>query len=367
MPTPLRLSAESGPAARRSPFGSAPHHPRILGLCCAVGLLLAAGIVPTFAAQMPGIPNDETERAWYTAFMARFNARVIPSFHVDAELATRVSHAWDAMVLRLTGGKGAHPTPLDQYPLLSFVDDRFLVMKFKDHRGKDSFVVRDDDGPGVPTLSSSLTTYLDDVIFPSLQAIAEEERQKLLAHPEYEPRLDQLSAQNPFQHGLPIRVPEMGPFKNRMVAFSGPGGRLSEKDTADYEQRKWDAGSRRVVGVVRDQQWGVAVELADLMEEGRLVCRYRLVREVAAVKDAFVGEGRRGVLLRQPRLGSIIEVSGCLDGCDQPERWTRIFPEPAKERVAPSRMVRQPRLPDVGDPRVAGDPIGLTMPWAPPG
>jgi hypothetical protein len=316
---------------------------------------------------MPGIPKDETERAWYTAFMARFNARVTPSFRVDAELATRVSHAWDAMVLRLTGGKGAHPTPLEQYPLLSFVDDRFLVMKFKDHRGKDSFVVRDDDGPGVPTLSSSLTTYLDDVIFPSLQAIAEEERQKLLAHPEYEPRLDQLSAQNPFQHGLPIRVPEMGPFKNRMVAFSGTGGRLSENDTADYEQRKWDGGTRHVVGVMRDQQWGVAVELADLVEEGRLVCRYRLVREVAAVKDAFVGEGRRGVLLRQPRLGSIIEVSGCVEGCDQPERWTRIFPEPVKGRVEPSRTLRQPRLPDAADPRVPGDMVGVMMPWAPPG
>jgi hypothetical protein len=366
MPTAFRLSAETGHVARRSPFGSAPHHPRLLGLCCAVSLLLAAGLAPAFAAQMPGLPSDETERAWHTAFRARFNARVTPSLRIDADLAARVSHAWDTMVLRLTGGKGAHPTPLDQYPLLSFVDDRFLVMKLKDHRGKDSFVVRDDDGPGVPTLSSSLTTYLDEVVFPSLQAIAEEERQKLLAHPGYEPRLDQLSAQNPFQHGLPIRVPEMGPFKNRVVAFSGPGGRLTARDTADYERRKWDGGPR-VVGVVRDQQWGVAVELADLVEEGRLVCRYRLVREVAAVKDSFVGEGRRGVLLRQPRLGSIIEVSGCLEGCDQPQSWTRIFPEPVKGRVQPSPLPGKPRLPDVTDSSVQSGAAGPLLPWAPPG
>src|SRR6185503_1229141 len=308
MATSLRISAGLETVAGRSPSACRPHHPRILGLCCAVGVLLAADVHPARAAQLPGLPSDETDRAWYTAFMARFTARVVPSFRVDGELATKVSHAWDAMVSRLTGGKGAQPTPLDQYPLLSFVDDRFLVMKYKDPHGKDSFVVRDDDGPGVPTLSSSLASYLDGVIYPSLQAIAEEERQKLLEFPDYQPRLDQLSAQNPFQHGLPIRVPEMGPFQNRIVAFTGPGGRLSAKDTADYEQRKWDGGPRQVVGVVRDQQWGVAVELADLVEQGQVVARYRLVREVAAVKDSFVGEGRRGVLLRQPRLGAVIEV-----------------------------------------------------------
>jgi len=84
------------------------------------------------------------------------------------------------------------------------------------------------------------------------------------------------------------------------------------------------------------------------VEEGRTVCSYRLVREVAAVKDDFVGEGRRGVLLRQPRLGSLVEIRGCLDGCDHAAQWTRIFPEAAKERVAPSQ--RQPLLPDIGDP-----------------
>lgn len=90
MPTTLRLSAESGPAARRSPFGSAPHHPRILGLCCAVSLLLAGGLVPAFAAQLPGLPSDETERAWYTAFMARFNAEAFAT----ATGVERVEGSW---------------------------------------------------------------------------------------------------------------------------------------------------------------------------------------------------------------------------------------------------------------------------------
>ncbi|HXT22300.1 MAG TPA: hypothetical protein VN923_16215, partial [Thermoanaerobaculia bacterium] len=308
------------------------------------------------ASQIPGLPTDEQERAWYTTFMARFNARVTPSLRVDPELEARVARVWDSMVLRLTGGKGAHPTPLDQYPLLSFVDDRFLVMKIKDPRGKETFVVRADDGQQVPTLSSTLVTYLDDVIYPSLQAIAEEERQKLVQHADYEPSLQQLSAQNPFQHGLPIRVPEMGPFKNRLLVFTGRGGRLSDAETTDYERRKWEGEGRRVVGVVRNQQWGVAVEVADLVEHGRTVCRYRFVREVAAVKDAFVGEGRRGVLLRQPRLGSLLEISGCLDGCDQAAQWTRIFPEVEKGRVAPSPLLRQPLLPDAGDPGIPRAP-----------
>jgi hypothetical protein len=365
MDTQSRRSAEVEAVAPRSPSPRRPHHPAILGLGCAVSLTLAACLLPAQAAQLPGIPSDETERAWYTAFMARFNARVIPSFGIDAELATRVSSAWDAMVLRLTGGKGTHPTPLDQYPLLSFVDDRFLVMKFKDARGKESFVVRDDEGPAVPTLSTSLASYLDEVVFASLRAIAEEERLKLVERPGYEPRLEQLAAQNPFQHRLPIRVPEMGPFKNRMVAFTGPGGRLSATDTAEYEQRKWEGG-RQVIGIVRDQQWGVAVELADLMEEGRLVCRYRLVREVAAVRDSFVGEGRRGVLLRQPRLGAVIEVSGCVAGCEQRERWTLIYPEPDKRVQPSSPLRRQPRLPEVADPSMRGGAMVPALPWSPP-
>ncbi|HET9765764.1 MAG TPA: hypothetical protein VFS60_02885 [Thermoanaerobaculia bacterium] len=351
MDTLSGFSAEHERAARRSRFPSTTRHHRLLGIRCAVGLLLIAGFVSgARAAQVPGLPTDEAERAWYTTFMTRFNARVTPSFRVDAELEGKVGRLWDAMVLRLRGGKGAHPTPLDQYPLLSFVDDRFLVMKIQDARGRETFVVRAEEGQRLPTLSSTLVAYLDDVIYPSLRAIAEEERQKLLAVPDYQPGLDQLAAQNPFLHGLPIRVPEMGPFKNRLVVFGGRGGRLSGADTAGYERRKWEAGPRRVVGVMRDQPWGVAVEVADLVEDGRTVCSYRLVREVAAVKDDFVGEGRRGVLLRQPRLGSLIEVSGCLDGCDQAKQWTRIFPEAAKERVAPSRRQRQPLLPDIDGP-----------------
>jgi len=345
------FSAEHERTARRSRFPSTTRHHRHLGSCCVVGLLLTAGLVAgAGAAQVPGLPTDEAERAWYTTFMARVNARVVPSFRVDPELEAKVGRLWDAMVLRLRGGKGAHPTPLEQYPLLSFVDDRFLVMKIRDARGGESFVVRADEGQRLPTLSSTLVAYLDDVIYPSLRAIAEEERQKLLTVPDYEPRLDQLAAQNPFLHGLPIRVPEMGPFKNRLVVFGGRGGRLSSADTAGYERRKWEAGSRQVVGVMRDQQWGVAVEVADLVEEGRTVCSYRLVREVAAVKDDFVGEGRRGVLLRQPRLGSLLEVSGCVGGCDEAARWTRIFPEVGKSRVVPSPPQRQPLLPDIGGP-----------------
>jgi hypothetical protein len=368
------FSAEREKAARRSPVPSKSRRHQTLVARFAVGLLLTAGLIPCLrASQIPGLPTDEGERAWYTAFMARFNARVTPSFRVDPELEARVARVWDSMVARLNGGKGAHPTRLDQYPLLSFVDDRFLVMKIKNPRGRESFVVRADDGQQVPTLSSTLVTYLDDVIYPSLQAIAEEERQKIVEHPDYEPSLQQLSAQNPFLHGLPIRVPEMGPFKNRLLVFTGRGGRLSEAETADYEQRKWQAGSRKVVGVLRNQQWGVAVELADLVEHGRTVCSYRFVREVAAVKDAFVGEGRRGVLLRQPRLGSLLEISGCSDGCDQAERWTRIFPEAEKGSAAPRpSMLPPPSMLDVGDPGLPAAPgssraggTGL-LPGAPP-
>ncbi len=178
--------------------------------------------------------------------------------------------------------------------------------------------------------------------------------------PDYQPRLEQLAAQNPFLHGLPIRVPELGPFKNRLVVFGGRGGRLSAADTAGYERRKWEAGARQVTGVMRNQQWGVAVEVADLVEDGRTVCSYRLVREVAAVKDDFVGEGRRGVLLRQPRLGALLEISGCVGGCEDKTRWTRIFPEVEKGRVAPSPLQRQPLLPllpDIdGPPPLVGGP-----------
>ncbi|HEV8240077.1 MAG TPA: hypothetical protein VGS57_11970 [Thermoanaerobaculia bacterium] len=354
------FSAGREKAARRSPVPSAHRRHRILGLRCAVGVLLTAGFIPSLRAaevEMPGLPTDSTERAWYTAFMTRFNARVVPSLRIDPELEAKVARVWEGMVSRLTGGKGAHPTPLDQYPLLSFVDDRFLVMKIKDPRGKDTYVVRADDGGQVPTLSSTLAAYLDDAIYPSLRSIAEEERQKIVEHPDYQPSLQQLAAQNPFQHGLPIRVPEMGPFKNRVVAFTGIGGRLSAAETADYDQRKWqEASGRKVVGVVRNQQWGVAVELADLVERGNTVCRYRFVREVAAVKDEFVGEGRRGVLLRQPRLGSLLEISGCLGGCEDAAHWTRIYPEPEKGPVAPSPLLRQPLMPEVGDPSAA--PIG---------
>jgi len=298
------------------------------------------------------VPTDASDRAWYTTFMTRFNARVAPSFHVDAALEARVAHVWNDMIQRIAGGRGPHPTPLDQYPLLSFVDDRFLVMKLKVPHGKDNFVVRTD--VGLPTLTTTLETYLDGVIYPSLAAIADEERQKIEEHPDYEPELAQLSAQNPFQHGLPIRVPEMGPFKNRMIVFTGPGGRLQEHETADYEQQKWDAGERKVVGIMRDHQWGVAVEFADLVEEGQVICRYRAVRDVAAVKDTFVGSGRRGVLLRQPRLGTVVEVSGCQSGCDVATNWKRIYPE-AQPETAP-RLQRSP-LPPPGAEPSADEPI----------
>lgn len=45
-----------------------------------------------------------------------------------------------------------------------------------------------------------------------------------MTQPDYEPRLKQLAAQNPFLHGLPIRVPEMRPFENGPVVFGDRGG-----------------------------------------------------------------------------------------------------------------------------------------------
>jgi hypothetical protein len=336
-----RSETASRPAS--SPF-EPTHHLRHPELCrrLAACVLLAATLAPAASAQVPGIPSDEEERAWYLSFMKRFNARVTPSFRVDPEVHSRVARAWDAMVLRLSEGEELRPSPFEQYPLLGFVDSRFVVMRARTPRGEETFVVRSDEALAMPTLTSTLTEYLDGSIYASLQAIAQEEKSRVLADATYQPRLEQLAAQNPYQHGLPIRVPDMGPFKNRMVAFSGLGGRLTAADTADYEQRKWQAGNRQVVGVMRPQRWGVAVELVDLEQDGRAACRYRLVREVAAVRDTFVGEGRRGVLLRQPRLGPVIEVSGCVSDCESAESWTRIYPEatasprvPAGPRPAP--------------------------------
>jgi hypothetical protein len=336
MPNASVFAPASAAAARRSPFASR-HRTRFqLGTAATLACVLCVAVpLASRAAQLPGMPTDESERAWYTAFMARFNARVVPSFHVNPELEAKLSRTWDSMVQRLTGGKGVRPTPLDQYPLLSFVDDRFLVMKVTTARGKDSFVVRADEADGnAPTLSSTLTSYLDEVVYASLSGIAEEERQKIEKYPEYEPKLQELAAQNPFLHGIPIRVPEMGPFKNRMVVFSGVAGRLTREDTASYEKQKWSGGETHVVGVMRDHQWGVAVEAADLVEGDAVVCHYRVIREVAAVKDTFVGEGRRGMLLRQPRLGSILQVKGCVDGCEQPANWRVIYPEQAQVQTA---------------------------------
>jgi hypothetical protein len=289
-----------------------------------------AGLATPASARdgLPGTPEDAGERAWYTSFMARFHARVLPSFRIDAELESKLTRAWDGMVRRLAGRESA-PSPLEQYPLLGFVDDRFVVMRITTPSGEESFVVRSEELRGTPTLSSTLSAYLDEVIYTSLEAIALEERERIRRQPAYQPSLAQLAAHNPFQHGLPIRVPDMGPFKNRVVAFTGPGGRLSADDTAEYERRKWEAGSRHVVGVARPQRWGVAVEVADLVQRGEVIARYRTIREVAAVADELVGEGRRGVLLRRPRLGAVVRVSGCLGSCEDASRWTTIYPEAA--------------------------------------
>jgi hypothetical protein len=333
------------------------HHPE---LChrVAAGLVLALALAPAAHGQVPGMPSDERDRAWYTSFMARFNARVVPSFRVDPELHSRVSQAWDAMVLRLSEGKELRPSPFDQYPLLGFVDSRFVVMKARGPRGEDTYVVRSDEALAMPTLTSTLTDYLDGAIYPSLQAIALEEKARIENDPEYQPQLEQLAAQNPYQHGLAIRVPEMGPFRNRVVVFTGLGGRLGAADVAEYERQKWESGGR-VLGVMRTQRWGVAVELADFEQDGRPVCRYRFVREVAAVRDTFVGQGRRGVLIRQPRLGPVLEVSGCLTDCDKPESWTRIHPDPAAEQ-SPAPRRRPALLPPPGS-RMAAD-SGLLPP-----
>ena len=347
MATASGFANESETAARAASALPSTHseHPPRFGHCLAACLVVAAAAAPAAVAQVPGMPADENERAWYTSFMTRFNARVLPSFSVDPDAQSRVARAWNAMVLRVAGGEDLQPSPLDQYPLLSFVDDRFVVMKTRTPKGEESFVVRSDEALEMPTLTSTLVDYLDHTIYPSLQAIALEEKAKLEQHPDYQPGLAQLAAQNPYQHGMGIRVPELGPFKNRVVAFTGVGGRLSEADVALYEERKWSARGNKVIGVMRAHRWGVAVELADLERGGEVVCRYRLVREVAAVRDTFVGEARRGVLLRQPRLGPVIEVSGCVADCDRPDSWTRIFPEVDATNDREPRRQRQPLLP----------------------
>jgi hypothetical protein len=334
--------------ARPAAKPSTPARHRDLARCAAASFALAVALVPTAVAQVPGMPSDETERAWYTTFMTRFNARVLPSFSIDPETQSRVEGIWDAMVLRLFGGKAQRPSPFDQYPLLSFVDDRFMVMKTRTASGDDSYVVRSDEALQMPTLTSTLTQYLDSTIYPSLQAIAFEEKAKIEQHADYQPRLVQLAAQNPYQHGMPIRVPEMGPFKNRVVAFTGLNGRLSAADVADYEASKWSARDGRVVGVMRSYRWGLAVELADFEDQGRVVCRYRFVREVAAVRDTFIGQDRRGVLLRQPRLGPVVEVSGCVADCGEATSWQRIYPEAEAE----TKAARRPRPAPAFEPPV---------------
>ena len=332
-----------------APGATFPLRPHRLAtpLRLAAGMLLLASAASA-QPQVPATAGDDSDRAWHTSFMTRFNARVLPSFRIDAELQSRLIRAWDGMVMRL-GGKESAPSPLDQYPLLGFADDRFVVMRITTARGKESFVVRSEELKGSPTLSSTLVEYLDGVVYPSLETIALEERAKILEEPGYEPDLSQLAAQNPYQHGMAIRVPEMGPFKNRMVGFSGPGGRLTGSETVEYEQRKWESDGRHVIAVSRPQRWGVAVELADLVQDGRTVARYRLVREVAAVEDRFIGEGRRGLLLRRPRLGSILEVGGCLGGCEDPASWTRIYPDAAPERAQRRRPEPRAVIP-FGDP-----------------
>lgn len=355
------FAQESATAVRPAATSPAAPSHRLLspGRRAAACCLVAAALAPAAVAQVPGMPSEEGDRAWYTAFMTRFNARVLPSFRVDPEVQSRVKRVWEAMLARIAGGRERQPSPLDQYPLLGFVDDRFVVMKVRTPEGDQSFVVRSEEALAMPTLTSTLVEYLDGTIYPSLRAIADEERARIAASAGYEPRLDQLAAQNPYQHGMPIRVPEMGPFKNRMVVFTGLGGRLTASDVADYEAHKWNAGDGKVVGVMRSHRWGVAIELADLEREGRVECRYRFVREVAAVRDTFVGEGRRGVLLRQPRLGPVVEVSGCLADCDAPESWTPIYPEPGErnERRQPPR--RGPSLLPLS--------AGSDLPGEPPG
>lgn len=336
----IATTSEAAPRCASAPLRAHRSPPLLVRFAGA----LALGLTASGAVAQPGLPagaGDEADRAWHTAFMARFNARVLPSFYVDPELQARLVSAWDGMVSRL-GGRSSAPSPLDQYPLLGFADDRFVVMRLTTARGKESFVVRSPELQGAPTLSSTLGRYLDEVVYPSLEAIALEEREKILRHPGYEPDLAQLAAHNPYQHGHFLRVPEMGPFRNRMVAFTGPGGRLAASEIAEYEERKWGASPREVTAVKRPQRWGIAVELADLVQRGELVARYRLVREVAAVEDRFIGEGRRGVLLRRPRLGPILRVSGCVAECDDPARWTTIYPEEQPAARPPGRRAPSP-------------------------
>src|SRR5262245_23211163 len=99
-------SVENETAARHPTGAPGIHHSQPI-VRWTLGLLLTVGAQSfAYAAELPGAPADETERAWYATFMTRFNARVGPSFHVDPELVAKVSRAWDGMVERLRSRGG---------------------------------------------------------------------------------------------------------------------------------------------------------------------------------------------------------------------------------------------------------------------
>ena len=159
-PTFAKASERAAPPAT-SPSSPRSERPRERARLLAVCALMAGALVPASYAEVPGAPTDAAERVWYTSFMTRFNARVRPSFSVDPEIQSRVVRVWDAMVMRVTELQERQASPLDQYPLLSFVDDRFVVMKARTPRGEDTFVVRSQEALAMPTLTSTLVDYLD--------------------------------------------------------------------------------------------------------------------------------------------------------------------------------------------------------------
>jgi hypothetical protein len=310
----------------------------------AIATLLAAQTLPTHA-EVPFGGRAEDRDHWRQFFQTRVDARLSPSFSPDAELETRISRVWSALVGRLAPKGGSALDPLQQYPVLGFVDEQFFVMKYRTPAGKDSFVVRAEaDGlDQVPTLTSTLRGFLQG-IYAALEEVADEAVTRMAAGDGYDPDFSELEAQNPFQHGNAIRVPDMGSFKNRLVRFTGLRGRLESAEMEGYERQKREAEAGQSLQLARAHRWGVAVEIAELVQEGLPTCFYRMVREVSAVNDRFVGEGRNGALLREPRLGPVLEVSGCVEACENPASWRRLFPD-REEKAEPEARRRQARRP----------------------
>jgi hypothetical protein len=321
-------------------------------------LLLLGGFLltsPPVVAEGPGAFRlEEPPGQWASLFRAQLDTRLSHSFQEDRELEGRISQVWEALMARLGQRPEQTFDPFQQYPVLGLVDDQFYVMKYRAPGGRESYVVRAEAEPlrEAPTLGSTLRSYLQE-LYQALGEIAEEQVARMGAGEAHHPDFDALMEQNPYQHGEPIPVPDMGSFRNRALRFTGLGGRLEARDLEAYERLKAQVEAGQGLQVGRAHRWGLAVETAELVKEGSTVCRYRTVREVAVVRDRFVGEGRVGALLREPRLGTVLEVSACVEGCEAPENWHRLYPEEG-QREERERRPRSPRRSSPEMPRWEG-------------